>query len=256
MKIVIIGAGNTATALGRRIREAGHEIIQVIGRSEPHARALAAELGCAYTIALDQIDGSADLYLVAIPDDAVEDLCGRLSLPGRLVTHTAGSLPTEALEKISLRHGVIYPLQRLRKEIPEIPELPLLINGNSAETLTRIAAFASTLSDRVQVAADGTRFGLHLAATILNNFTNHLYALTARFCEQERLDFQLLLPLARETVKTLDQFEPARMQTGPAIRNDRITLQNHLRKLEPYPGLQGLYEALTQSIRQFYGIKE
>lgn len=33
MKVVIIGTGNTATVLGKKISEAGNEIIQVAGRN-------------------------------------------------------------------------------------------------------------------------------------------------------------------------------------------------------------------------------
>ncbi len=33
MKVVIIGAGNVATVLGKKILEAGHEILQVVGRN-------------------------------------------------------------------------------------------------------------------------------------------------------------------------------------------------------------------------------
>ena len=46
---------------------------------------------------------------------------------------------------------------------------------------------------------DDQRLKLHLAAVLCNNFVNHLYALTERYCKMEGLDFQLLLPLIKET---------------------------------------------------------
>ena len=44
-KIVLVGAGNVATHLGRALREAGHDILQVYSRTEESARPLAQALG-------------------------------------------------------------------------------------------------------------------------------------------------------------------------------------------------------------------
>jgi len=45
MKVLIIGAGNVATVLGRLIKIAGHDIVQVVSRSMDDAITLASELG-------------------------------------------------------------------------------------------------------------------------------------------------------------------------------------------------------------------
>jgi predicted short-subunit dehydrogenase-like oxidoreductase (DUF2520 family) len=254
MKIVIIGAGNTATVLGRKMCKSGHEILQVFSRGELHAGILAAELDCPYTTALEDINKSADFYLVAIPDDAIGELAQRLTLTHKLVTHTAGSVPMRVLEKISRNHGVLYPLQSLRKEIKEIPALPLLVDGSTEDNLTLIQDFAASLSDNVQFADDLSRLKLHLAATFLNNFTNHLFALVAFYCEKEHLSFNLLLPLIKETVLRLQSQEPAKLQTGPAIRNDRKTIESHYEQLADYPELKSLYEEFTKNIYRFHTI--
>jgi hypothetical protein len=103
----------------------------------------------------------------------------------------------------------------------------------------------------VQVADDATRLKLHVAAVIVNNFANHLYALSAYYCRKEGLDFRLLLPLIEETAQRVRYFPPQQMQTGPAVRNDRLTIANHLQQLEDYPAIRLVYEMLTESISQF-----
>ncbi|MFL5774360.1 MAG: NAD(P)-binding domain-containing protein, partial [Flavisolibacter sp.] len=45
MDIVIIGTGNTASILGRKLKAAGHRILQVFGRDSMAASKLAYELG-------------------------------------------------------------------------------------------------------------------------------------------------------------------------------------------------------------------
>jgi len=44
MNIVIIGTGNAATVLGRKLKRAGHRIVQVFGRDASAASQLAYQL--------------------------------------------------------------------------------------------------------------------------------------------------------------------------------------------------------------------
>ena len=62
MKVTIIGAGNVAPIMGRLIKQKGHEVVQVMNRSIPSARALAEELGCGFTDYSGQPDLSADVF--------------------------------------------------------------------------------------------------------------------------------------------------------------------------------------------------
>jgi len=249
MKVVIVGTGNTATVLGRKIAGAGHEIRQVLGRTEAHAKRLALELDCGYAIDWSGLDREADLYLIALPDALLYDLGDKLSIDPKLVVHTAGSVSRSVLGAVSGNHGVMYPLQSLRKELPGSPPIPLLVDGNSAKSLGVIYDFARSVSSQVERADDDRRLKLHLAAVVVNNFTNHLYELAENFCRQEGLDFSLLWPLITETAVRLPRSSPGRLRTGPASRNDAITLGKHLALLGSYPALKELYALFTRQIR-------
>jgi predicted short-subunit dehydrogenase-like oxidoreductase (DUF2520 family) len=109
---------------------------------------------------------------------------------------------------------------------------------------------AHSISDRVVEANDETRVKLHLAAVMVNNFTNHLYALIEKYCKDENLDFYLLQPLIRETASRLETISPAKSQTGPAIRGDYTTIEKHLALLNKYPQLKKVYELFSESISQ------
>jgi hypothetical protein len=52
------------------------------------------------------------------------------------------------LQNVSERFGVLYPLQSLRKESKHIPDIPLLIDGNTEETIQIIQTFAKTISKK------------------------------------------------------------------------------------------------------------
>jgi predicted short-subunit dehydrogenase-like oxidoreductase (DUF2520 family) len=191
---------------------------------------------------------TADLYVVAITDGILFDLNKSFRLGNKLIVHTAGSVSKEVLKDISHNYGILYPFQTLRKEIAIATTIPLLVDGNTEEATILIEDFAKTLSPIVKRTNDDERLKLHVAGVIVNNFTNHLYALTEDFCNKEHLDFNLLLPLIEETSARLKQASAKDVQTGPAARNDVFTLDKHLRILNAHPKLKYLYLKLTDSI--------
>ena len=251
MKLVLIGSGNTAHILGQRSMMSGHQILQVYSRDPRHAGDLAAILKAKSTSNPTEINATADLYLVALKDEALYQISTWLKLDSRMVAHTAGTVPMNTLDQVSSNFGVVYPLQSLRKENQQIPELPLLIDANTPANLDLLRLFAESVTNRIQEADDEYRRKIHLAAIAANNFTNYLFTLTEDFCKREKIDFRLLLPLIRETVQRLDQHSPAVMQTGPAIRNDQVTINKHLEMLTNYPELMLVYELFTDGITSF-----
>ncbi len=252
MKVVIIGSGNVATLLGSRIQQAKHEILQVVSLNLAHARALGTRLHCEVTNDFNNVHAGAEICLVAIADSALPHIHKVLRIRHSLVLHTAGSVSISTLKKISRRYGVLYPLQSLRSNLEEIPEIPLLIDGNNAESLDMVTDFAHSISPIVQRADDEQRLKLHMAAVVTGNFTNHLYALAEQFCQKESVDFHLLAPLIMETAGRIRTLSPASLQTGPAIRNDRPTMSLHLKMLKRYPALKKIYRQISASIQDFH----
>jgi predicted short-subunit dehydrogenase-like oxidoreductase (DUF2520 family) len=250
MKVVIIGSGNVATVLGRKILRAEHEITEVVSKNENHAKILADELHCDHSNNFVNISDQADLYIIAVSDNALTDLSIQLHFQNKIAVHTAGSVYKNILQDVSKNFGVLYPLQTLRKEIKTDLEIPILIDGNTEDTLAVIEDFAKTISDNVQTADDDTRMRLHVAATIVNNFSNHLFALAEKYCDQQKIDFKLLVPLIEETAKRTEQFSPSQMQTGPATRRDMQTIETHLQLLENFSELKKIYELFTESIQK------
>lgn len=252
MKVVIVGAGNVATVLGRTIKNAGHDILQVISRSAANAKALASELNTTFADDFIALDKSADLYLVAVSDNALEQLGDQYQLGNKLVVHTAGSVSKEILKNVTHNYGVLYPLQSLRKQSSPLQQaIPLLIDANGPEALTLLQDFAKTLSVNVSEANDAARLKLHLAAVLVNNFTNHLYALAETYCAAEGVNFKLLQPLIEETALRTRLHSATTMQTGPAVRNDITTLEKHVHLLENYPDIKDVYLKMTDSIMNY-----
>lgn len=251
MDIVIIGSGNVAAVLGRKFKAAGHHIVQIYSRNASAASELAYEWDTESTNYKSLINKNADVYLIAVSDDAIDDVAGYLRLPGKVVAHTAASVPKEVLKNITAHYGVLYPLQSLRKEMTTLPDVPLFVDGSDDTAKRKLEELARTVSsENVGEAGDDARCKLHVAAVVVSNFTNHLYKLAEDYCRKEGIDFKQLLPLIEETALRLKAVSPAAAQTGPAIRHDKETIQKHLDLLNNHPQLKNIYILLTESIQQ------
>ncbi|HQW83656.1 MAG TPA: DUF2520 domain-containing protein, partial [Ferruginibacter sp.] len=189
MQVVIIGSGNVAAVLGRLLVKNKHKVLQVISRHADHAKVLADEFNCSFGDMNGKINNDADIYIVAISDGALYGLQNKLQLGKKLIVHTAGSVPLDVLKDISGNYGVLYPLQSLRSELKDINEIPFLIDGNTPETLKMIEDLANSISAKVVKATDEVRLKLHVAAVVVSNFSNHLFALAEEFCQKEHVDF-------------------------------------------------------------------
>jgi len=255
MQLVMIGSGNVATILGRLMTQKGHRILQVISHTREHADSLAKELNAASACNLADINGDADVYLIAVADNVMAGVASGIRLPGKLVVHTAGSAATDKMSAVSDKCGVLWPIQSLRKEARYIPHIPFVVNGNNVETTGAIAAFAETLSDKVIIADDEIRTKLHVASVISSNFANHLYALAENYCNKEKIDFRALVPIIKETANRMEYYHPSDVQTGPAARGDTATIIKHLDMMATHPYLKRLYLKLTNSIMQMPGKK-
>lgn len=250
MEIVIIGTGNVASVLGRKFKEAGHHILQVVGRDSMAASELAYKCDTISTNYFSQINKNADVYIIAVSDKAIAEVINDLKLPGKVVAHTAASVPKEILKEVSHHYGVFYPLQSLRKDMVMLPDIPIFVDGNDTKAKNTLDNLAHSISnDKVAIAGDDARLKLHVAAVVVSNFSNHLYKLAEDYCKREGLDFKQLLPLIEETALHLKEVSPAEAQTGPAIRHDQETIQKHIGLLKNFSQLKKVYEVMTESIQ-------
>lgn len=250
-KIVLIGAGNVATHLGRVLQQAGYEIAQVYSRTVESASALAATLSTGYTVSVEEIRRDARLYIVALKDTALQELAPRL-VKGReksLFVHTAGSMPMDLWKGLASRYGVLYPMQTFSKQREvDFRTVPFFIEASAPEELLFLHELAGKVSPQVYEATSLQRKYLHLAAVFACNFVNHMYALSAQILERQGLSFEMMLPLLDETASKVHQLPPVEAQTGPAIRYDENVINNHLQLLVADPSVQELYEKISKSI--------
>lgn len=249
MRITLIGSGNVATHLGAAFKNAGHQIVQVYSPDMQHAALLAYHIKARAINNLQQTDPKTDVFIIAVKDDAIDALAARLAPFQRLILHTSGSTDINTLLKYTGKAGVFYPLQTFSKNKElDFRQVPLCIEGSDRVTLEQIKELALTVSNRVQEVNSADRRILHLSAVFACNFPNYLYNIAQQILSQRQLPFDLLRPLILETAEKVQLQLPANVQTGPAVRNDMISMNKHLEMLENNPDLHQLYELLSQGI--------
>jgi len=251
MNIVCIGSGNVATHLAIAFKAIGADIVQVWSQDSRNAEILAALTKAAPISNWDDLDRSADCYVIAVKDSAIASIAAHLTDVKGVVVHTSGATPMSVLSAVKSGYGVLYPMQTFSKsKAVDMTRVPICIEADREDTLEKIKIIAQLLSSKVSVVSSQQRGILHVAAVFASNFTNHLYQLSSELLEQHQLNFDLLKPLILETAEKVQSSAPAEAQTGPAIRNDQETIKRHLDLLSGAPGLQKIYQTLSNSIKK------
>ena len=143
--IVIIGAGNVATNLGIALFKEGYLISQVFSRTIKSAELLARKINAKAISDLKQLDPTAIIYIIAVKDDAIEQVAKKINLKDKIVVHTSGSIPMNLLKNVSKNYGVFYPLQTFSKERNlNFKNIPICIEANNKSTSTTLTYFAKS----------------------------------------------------------------------------------------------------------------
>lgn len=255
MAITIIGTGNVATVLGKKLVANGFIINQIFGRNLDAAIKLAQELQALPINNLQQL-ATTDIYIICVSDKAIAQVAKELNVHNKIVLHTAGSVNSNILQQCTQNFGVLYPIQSLRKSMDTTVEIPFLIDANNNETLKVVEHIARSISSKVDFGNDEKRLNLHTAAVFACNFVNFMYLQSAQFCQSHNINFSLLQPLIVETAHRLHNHQPKEVFTGPAIRKDFETINKHLHQLKSNTVAHNIYQYLTQLMIEEYDNRE
>ena len=250
LKVIVIGSGNVAEHLINAFKNSEKaELVQAYARNPKKLEHILPSENI--TDSLQNLK-EADVYVISVSDDAIEDLSKQLPFSDRLVVHTSGSTPLEKADAKN-RRGVFYPLQTFskNKEV-DFKEIPLCLEAEHINDYDTLEQLAKSISPLTYSISSEQRQALHVAAVFVNNFTNHLYVLGSDVCDRNNIPFDILKPLIRETVDKIMTISPVNAQTGPAKRNDKTTIQRHLDFIKD-PVQKDIYTLLTQSIQRTNG---
>jgi predicted short-subunit dehydrogenase-like oxidoreductase (DUF2520 family) len=246
MKVLLIGTGRLAFHLAHAIAATDLLFLGVAGRDLQKAKGLAEKIGSKW-YGLDHLP-QADLVILAVKDDAIEEVASRLPQSNSVVAHTSGASEMDRL--LSHEHrGVIWPIQSFSSGGPiSLKNVPLIIEGSDDLSINMIKEFSQHLSDHVHEADLSKRRKFHLAAVFASNFPVAMMMEAEELLNKIGMPSTLLTELWKTTAMNVIQNGASSSLTGPASRSDSTTIERHLEMLKEDPELQSIYKAISERI--------
>lgn len=248
-RIVLVGAGNMATAIACSLKESGNAPVAVWSRTLESAALLGCRVECAFTDDLYALP-AADIVIISVADNALHTVAAAVAqrFPDALLLHTAGSIPMDALREAgATRYGVLYPMQTVNKNSPvSLRNITTFIEGCNDAVTAQIEKVAAMVSDKVVYATSKQRCSLHVAAVFACNFPNAVYNMAYELMQRNGLPFDAMLPLIDEAARKVHRMSPLEAQTGPARRGDENVMNAHKSMLDSE--LADIYETLSNYI--------
>lgn len=254
--IVILGCGNVAWHLAKQFQSLKKYRLSIYNhQANPALHDFEKKLKCKTYSTFTDIDQHADYYAICVADRSIKEVAAQITIknPNALLFHCSGSAKLEELGNRVHSSGVFYPLQTFSKgDEVDWKGIPVLIEASSKEAGSKLHELADQISRTVISIDYRERLKLHLAAVMVNNFTNAMYVSALELINQDSnkqvLNFNLLLPLIQQSVLKIGKMDPRVAQTGPAKRKDETVLKKHLQLLKDNNELAKLYKQLSKLI--------
>lgn len=251
--ISFAGAGRVGSTLCREMYNAGCRIDLIVSETPVSGIPLADSCEAAWSSDL-VYPASTDIIIVSVPDHRLIRVLEAIRCKtDTLVVHTAGSFGLDIFPEHIKRKGILYPLQTFSfgRQI-DFREVPFLLETSDDDTAAILKNLVDSIGSKWHFTDAEQRRLLHVAAVFVCNFTNHMLTEGKEIAGRAGFSFELLKPLIDETVSKALSVGPENSQTGPAVRNDKNTIETHLELLSFSPELRSLYNEVTKSIIKYY----
>jgi len=256
VSITFVGSGNLAWHLAPAFDNTDFAVREVFSQNKKNAAELVSKLYQAEAKeSLDFSESPSKIFILAIPDDVIEEIATQIILPDEsILIHASGSKPLSILRDSSTSNiGVLYPLQTFTKgKKIDVKEVPFFVEGENKETEKILLDMATAIGAKVHLLSSDKRSMLHLSAVFASNFTNHMLSIAETIMVQNKMDYDWLKPLIAETINKSLAIGPSKAQTGPARREDLEILDQHMEYLKKDESLQEIYRVISQHILDKY----
>ncbi len=116
-KIAILGSGNVGYQLTWHLHNNGHQIVQVFSRHLPSAKFIGNLMDIPTTDQISEITKEADIYLLSVKDDAIEEVVNQLHLGDKVIAHTSGTVTMKILESVSTNYVFLSSSNTFQKRV-------------------------------------------------------------------------------------------------------------------------------------------
>jgi len=238
----IIGSGNVAHFLAHILTEKGLTISQVHSRNSVSGNSLALKANAKFEEEITSIN--AEVIFIAVQDEQIESCLKQLP-NSSILLYTSGTIDLAPI--FPQNCGVFYPLQTFSKNNYSIPfNGPILLDDKNEEVNNYAIQLCYMLNLSYKITSSDERKNIHLCAVFLNNFINHIACIGLSEAKERKIDSSLFAPLLKKTFENILSNDPFENQSGPAKRNDKIIINEHIALLDG--NSKTIYHLITESI--------
>jgi predicted short-subunit dehydrogenase-like oxidoreductase (DUF2520 family) len=258
MKIGIIGAGKLAEKFALHCLSKRIDIVFITNRNQERGENLCRLLNEQLSVttyphvvffSLFDPYPSVDLIFICTSDDSILEIARNFPNNECLVS-VSGNLDFVG-ELPQFNTAVFYPYMSFSNNMTtSFEEIPCFIEAKNLSTIQLLNKFSAWINVETELISAEQRKKLHIAAVFANNFVNHLINIAETFLKNNNLDKSHIYPLLKETVSRLQNQSAFDSQSGPALRRDYKTMENHLNLLSEEN--KTLYQVISKSIEKLH----
>lgn len=262
--IAIIGAGRLGSSMARNLAGVGYTISEIVCRPNRRSRAKAARLAGEVNASVSTASRAhlaADVIWFCVPDSeivaAAESLASR-DWRTKIALHSSGVLPSGALQCLRATGAWVASVHPLMTFVegsrPSLEGVPFAIEGDAAavRVARRIVrslggrGFNIRAEDKVAYHAFATMIcPLLIALLAASESVAALAGISGRDARRR------MLPILRQTLANYQKLGAAASFSGPLVRGDVATIQQHLSALREAPEGKCIYSALARAALEF-----
>jgi predicted short-subunit dehydrogenase-like oxidoreductase (DUF2520 family) len=259
-RVSIIGTGRLGTSLGHSLLKKGYKIEALSCRTAASAEESRKIIGEG-TASTDNIQTArnGEIVFLCLPDEEITKVTrvlasSDLNWSKKYVLHCSGLIPSEVLEPLKAKGALtasFHPIQSFAgKKTPpaQFENIYFGIEG-CTEALALSAKIARKLGGHPLILKPDDKPLYHAACSTASNFFVVLLEMAVSLLKQiniqEEKALQIILPLVKGTLHNVKKFNIRPSLTGPVIRGDEKSIQEHLDVLRNFPPYYETYTKLA-----------
>jgi len=258
-RVAILGPGKVGTAIGHLLRQAGHDIVAVAGRSLESAKRAVSYTGGEPTTDFVHAAREAGFILITTTDDAIASVCRAVAKGGGVrrgskVAHTSGVGGLDLLRAArsrGARVACLHPLQSIADVESAIGKIPGSTFGITADE--EIGPWARGIVEDIGgipfhvPGADKALY--HAGACMASNYLVTLLFLVEEIYGRMGLSreeaMRAFWPLVQGTIVNIENKGTIPSLTGPIARGDGGTVRKHLHGFRTrFPAMLKIYREM------------
>lgn len=259
MDVAIIGAGRLGASLGYALRRKGYAIKAFSCRSGNSARESQKIIGAGRP-STDNVETAkrGSLVFLCLPDKILDPVCrglsqSQLDWSKRYVFHTSGLQSSGLLQPLEEKGAFtasLHPVQSFAQKTADLTQFEGIYFGleGCPEAQSLGKKIVGRLGGQALLLDVEDKPLYHAACSMASNLFVVLLEASSSLLGEIGLKenpAQILLPLVQGTLHNVKKFDISSSLTGPVVRGDHDSVEEHLRSLRAFPKYREIYATLS-----------